>query len=261
MITVSYLSAGYSRPIVEDVNLEIPSGTLHGIVGPNGAGKSTLLTVLAGLKRPITGEVQIDGIDVFQVPIKQRAHILAYMPQDTHVHGDLTVQEVVELGRYAHRSRFGSSRLDSGEKELVAFALELVGLLDLTARSIKELSGGQRQLVLLAKALAQDTSVLFADEPVSALDIKYQLTVLELLRDFARRGKTAVVVLHDLNLAARYCDEISLVAQGHLSVTGKPETVFTEQVLREFFEINTAVDLDPATAAPRITALGKSSKH
>lgn len=249
------VTAGYNFPVITGVNVEIAAGKVHGLIGPNGAGKSTFLRVLAGLLDKDGGSVRVDGVEVDDMSHAARARHIAFMPQSTDVRVDLSVRTVVEMGRYAHLSRFASP--SAADHTRVTAALERVGAAHLADRSVTELSGGQRQLVFIAKQLAQESRVLLLDEPVSALDVGYQLDVLELLKDLAADGHGVAVVLHDLGLALRYCDHISILSGGTVVASGPPAAVMTPTILRQTYGVEAEVSLD--SAVPTVTVLRRDT--
>lgn len=243
--------------VLDGVDFSIQPGEVHGLIGPNGTGKSTLLRILTGLITPPTGDVSLLGSNLRSLSARERAKALAFLPQDTYVDAALDVRTVVALGRYAHQSRLDRFRAGYTSEDTAAVneALARVGVSHLADRSIVSLSGGQRQLVFVAKQLAQQSRVLLLDEPVSALDLGYQLEVLQLLRELAEEGLGIAVVLHDLNLAARFCHQLTVLHEGSVRRTGPPEEVLTEQLVNELYGIESAVGIDPATGSLRVTAL------
>ena len=247
--------------ILVDVDISVRAGEVHGLIGPNGAGKSTLLRALAGLVPVSGGDVLADDsgrtVPLTQLPPRRRARLLAFLPQDTGITAALDVRTIVALGRYAHRPRWSRVgwRPDAEDYRAVDAALERVGIADLADRPITSLSGGQRQLALIAKQLAQQSRVLLLDEPVAALDLGYQLEVLELVRDLAAEGRGIALVLHDLNLAARSCDRLTVMERGRRRCTGPPSEVLTAGLVDDLYGVHSLVDRDAATAAVRVTAL------
>jgi iron complex transport system ATP-binding protein len=241
------------RAVLDGVTLTLRPRTVLGLVGPNGAGKSTLLRALAGLLRPTAGTVTLDDRPLRAYRTRQLATRIAYLPQSTELPFDFTAREVVLLGRHPHTGRLrGESPADHA---IAADAMRAVGITHLAGRAVPTLSGGERQLVYVAKALAQRTDVMLADEPVSALDLRHQLTVLELLRERAGRGAAVAVVLHDLSQAARYCDELLLLHDGHIAACGKPADVLTPDALATAYGVRAAVRHDDLTGAVTVIAL------
>ena len=225
--------------IVDDVSLAGNFGELLGIIGPNGAGKTTLLKVLAGLLKASLGGVEIDGVDLEKIPSSTRSRQIAYVPQITGAH-PFTALELVLMGRYPHLRRFQIESED--DTEIAIEAMERMDVAQFKDRRVDTLSGGERQRVLLARALAQRGDVLFVDEPITSLDIKHQLLALQVLKDEARDHSLAVcAVLHDLNMAARFCDRVVLLAEGRMIDEGEPGCVITEQRVAEVFGVRARV--------------------
>lgn len=256
------VAAGYrGRSVMRDIDVDVRAGEVHGLIGPNGAGKSTLLRVLGGIAPATAGRVETVRGHLGTLSPRERARLIAFLPQDTRIDEALSVRAIVELGRYAHRRQFDRMRgaLTSEDVAAVDGSLRRVGVHDLADRPITELSGGQRQLVLIAKQLSQESRVLLLDEPVSALDLGYQMQVLTLLRELADEGRSVVVVLHDLNLAARSCDRLTLLADGEVRGEGTPEQVLTPALLAECYGVHCVVDRDPHLHTPRVTVLERTS--
>ncbi|MBZ2199683.1 ABC transporter ATP-binding protein [Occultella gossypii] len=244
-------------PILHGVDLDVEPGRVHALIGPNGAGKSTLLRALAQLITPDGGSVTSSGTPLAGLGARRRAQLVGFLPQDTGVDQDFTVRDVVAMGRYAHLQRWrGPGPLDA---DAVTRALARAGVADLAHRSVRTLSGGQRQLVLIAKQLAQAPGAYLLDEPVSALDVAYQLQVLNLLRDLAGDGSAVVAVLHDLNLAARCADTITMLHAGRVRASGSPAQVLTPDLMAEVYGVRAVIDTDPATGTPRVSALGPAA--
>jgi iron complex transport system ATP-binding protein len=224
MVTLDNVSVTLGgRRVVEGIGADLAGGVI-GLIGPNGAGKSTLVRAIAGLV-PAEGKILIDGGPVASMPLKERARRIAYLPQGQAVHWPLTVERLVALGRLPHLAPF--ARAGAADAEAIERALQRTELRGLRDRPVDQLSGGERARVLLARALAIEAPLLLADEPLAALDPAHQIEVMALLRAEAARGATMVAVLHDLTLAARWCDRLLLIDQGRLIADGKPAEVLT----------------------------------
>ncbi|MFG1694611.1 ABC transporter ATP-binding protein [Nonomuraea sp. NPDC049309] len=239
--------------VLHDVELAVPPGRIVGLVGPNGAGKSTLLRTIAGLHRPSRGRVLLAGRPVHGRRPRELARDVAYLPQDITLPFPFTAYQVTLMGRHPHLGRF--ARESAADHRTAQRAMAATGTAHLAGRSVARLSGGERQLVLLAKALAQDAPVLLADEPVSALDLRHQLEVLRLLRGCAGAGRTVLVVLHDLNLAARYCTELALLSGGRVIAAGPPAAVLTPDHLATAYGVSAVVRPDDVIGSLTVTAL------
>ena len=235
--------------ILRDVRLAARPGEVHALVGPNGAGKSTLLSALAGDLRPTTGSVMLHGVPLHTRPAREIARLRAVVPQQTTVAFGFTAREIVGMGR-APWARSGQD-----DEAIVAESLATVGALALADRSFATLSGGERALVVMAKALAQRVGVLLLDEPTAALDIGHSEQILRLARLRAEQGDTVVAVLHDLSLAAAHADTVSLVAAGALVATGSPREVLTAAVLSRAYHHPIEVVDHPRTGQPLVVPI------
>jgi iron complex transport system ATP-binding protein len=241
MIAARALSVGYPRTtVLRDVVLEVETGELLAIVGPNGAGKSTLLRTLAGLLAPRAGQVLFRGQPLHALSPEQRARTVAYVTAEDDGVAGMRVEEVVAQGRLAHRPwwRWGLVRAD---EEAIAHAVAVAGLGPLLSRPIASLSSGEAQRAWIGMALAQDTPVLLLDEPTSHLDVRRAHETLELLRELARGGRAVGVVLHDLNLAARYADRIGVIADGVLLAIGTRDAVLRPEILSAAYDAEVRV--------------------
>ncbi|KAA0941020.1 ABC transporter ATP-binding protein [Sporosarcina sp. ANT_H38] len=249
--------SGYdNKTIVHGVNLLIPSNKISVIIGANGCGKSTLLKTLARLIKPTSGEITLDGKPLSKIPPKQLARILGLLPQSPIVPEGISVSDLVGRGRYPHQSMF--SGWTKKDYEAVAEAMDIMNITEFANRNIDELSGGQRQRVWIAMALAQQTDILFLDEPTTFLDITYQVEILDLLTDLNRkRGTTIVMVLHDINLAARYADHIFALRQGKLIAEGNPSKVITSELIKDVFGLRCSVIKDPISGSPYVIPIGR----
>lgn len=244
------------RCVVEGLSVEIPEGEVTMIVGANACGKSTLLRGFARLLKPAGGVVALDGKDIHTRPARELARTLGLLPQHPTAPDGITVRDLVGRGRYPHQGFF-RSRSDKDDAA-VQHALEATETLDLAGRDVDELSGGQRQRVWIAMALAQETEVLLLDEPTTYLDLAHQVEVLDLITDLnRRRGTTVAIVLHDLNLAARYADHVIAMKAGAVVAAGSARDVVTEELVRTVFGLKSRVIPDPVTGTPLVVPIGR----
>jgi iron complex transport system ATP-binding protein len=244
-VTIEGLSVDLGRrPVVNDVSVALKAGELVGIVGPNGAGKSTLVRAMLGLVSARRGRVAIDGVDIAALAPRDIARSLAYLPQGQTLHWPLRVERLVALGRLPHLAPM--SRIGPEDRAAVADAMARADVTDLAGRNAVELSGGERARVMLARALAVGARGLVVDEPLASLDPGHQIDVMRLLRREAGQGALVVAVLHDLTMAARYCDRLLLVDGGQLVADGVPAEVLTEERLRAVYGISALIDLGGA---------------
>lgn len=254
-LEAAQISTGYGKNLViEDLSIVIPRGQITVLIGPNACGKSTLLGALARVLPLGAGSVLLDGRDIHSLPTREVARQLGILPQSPTSPEGITVAELVRRGRHPHQ-RFRSSRLD--HDQAIADALVRTGTADLAGRRVDALSGGQRQRVWIALALAQQTPVLLLDEPTSYLDIAHQVEVLDLLFDLNNQGKTIVMVLHDLNHAARYADVMIAMKDGEIVTAGKPSEVITRELVSAVFGVQARVSTDPDTGTPLVLARGR----
>jgi iron complex transport system ATP-binding protein len=251
------VTLGYGdRVVVDSLDLLVPSGRITAIVGANACGKSTLLRAMARLLAPRSGEVVLDGKDLHRQPTKQTARVLGLLPQSPTAPEGIVVADLVSRGRHPHQGLL--SRWSACDDEAVAEALTMTDTLALADRPVDELSGGQRQRTWIAMSLAQQTDILLLDEPTTFLDVSHQVDVLDLLTDLNRqRGTTIVMVLHDLNLAARYADHLIAVCAGRLHAAGEPHEVLTSEVVREVFGMDSQVIPDPVSGRPLVLPIGR----
>ena len=244
------------RRVVEGLTAEIPEGKVTMIVGANACGKSTLLRGLSRLLKPAGGTVTLDGKDIHSRPAKELARILGLLPQHPTAPDGILVRDLVGRGRYPHQGFFRS--WSAGDDLAVHRALEATETLELAERNVDELSGGQRQRIWIAMALAQETDILLLDEPTTYLDLAHQVEVLDLITDLnRRRGTTVAIVLHDLNLAARYADHIIAMKGGRIVAEGTSADVVTEDLVRDVFGLDSRVLPDPISGTPLIVPLGR----
>ncbi|WP_445256108.1 ABC transporter ATP-binding protein [Nocardioides aurantiacus] len=260
-LRTEHVTLGYGdRAVVTNLTTAVPDGQVSVIVGANACGKSTLLRGMARLLRPSGGAVLLDGQAIASLPSRQVARTLGLLPQNPVTPEGVSVVDLVGRGRHPHQGAL--RRWSSADEEAVAEALRLTDTLDLAERLVDELSGGQRQRVWIAMALAQQTELLLLDEPTTYLDVAHQVEVLDLLADLNEtRGTTIVMVLHDLNLAARYADHLVAMREGRVVAAGPPATVITEHCVSEVFGMGCRVVEDPVTGTPMVVPLGRAARH
>lgn len=256
-LTVTGLSAGYGEDeILHGLDLAVPPGKITAIVGANACGKSTLLRAMSRLLSPRRGQVLLDGKSIHRMPPRDLARTLGLLPQSPIAPEGITVADLVSRGRHPHQSLF--SRWTCADDEAVDAALTATKTSELAERPVDELSGGQRQRVWIAMALAQQTEILLLDEPTTFLDISHQVEVLDLLTDLNHaRGTTVVMVLHDLNLAARYADHLVAMTDGRVHASGLPQDVLTEDNVRQVFGLQNRIITDPTSGRPIMLPIGR----
>ncbi|MDB6453042.1 ABC transporter ATP-binding protein [Falsirhodobacter sp. 20TX0035] len=254
---VRQLVAGYGdTTILDGLDLDVPPGRITAIVGANACGKSTLLRTMARLLSPKGGEVLLDGAAIHRLPARTLARTLGLLPQSPTAPEGITVADLVSRGRHPHHGLF--ARWTRKDDDAIAAAMEATRTAPLADRAVDELSGGQRQRVWIAMALAQETELLLLDEPTTFLDISHQVEVLDLLTDLNRqRGTTVVMVLHDLNLAARYADHLVAMAGGRVHATGHPDQVLTADMVRAVFDLDSRIMTDPTSGRPMMLPIGR----
>lgn len=257
-LTGQHLTLAYDNAtIITDLSLQIPSGKITALVGPNGCGKSTLLRGISRLLKPRTGAVILDSHDIWQLPSKELAKRLGILPQGPVAPEGLTVHELVAQGRYPHQSWF--QQWSEEDERITSDALRITRVAEFADRPVDTLSGGQRQRAWIAMTLAQDSEIILLDEPTTFLDLAYQIDVLDLLHDLNReRGKTIVMVLHDLNHACRYADFLVAVCEGRIAAQGEPASVVSEPMIREVFGIDCCIIADPITGTPLVVPAARS---
>jgi iron complex transport system ATP-binding protein len=244
------------REVLRRLDLTVPDGKTTVIVGPNACGKSTLLRTLARLLRPSEGVVSLDQLPLPRYRGKHLATLLGLLPQQPVAPDGITVTDLVARGRYPRQGFLGQRT--AADSAAVAAALIATDTADLAERRLEELSGGQRQRVWIAMALAQQTDILLLDEPTTFLDVTHQIEVLDLLADLNRRaGTTIVMVLHDLNLAARYADHLIVMSAGRIVAEGTPRAVITKEIVSESFGLDAMVVEDPVSATPMVVPIGR----
>jgi len=240
-----------SEKILKQLNLDIQPGKFTGIIGPNGSGKTTLLRSISASLRPQKGSVLIDGRDVLTFTAKEIARAMALVPQSTHMEFDFSVEDIVLMGRHPYLKRFQQE--GEADIEIAREAMRMTGVLPLKNRSITELSGGERQRAIVARALAQQSEIILLDEPISNLDIKHQVEILRIVKSLVQeRQITVICVLHDLNLAAYYCDHLILLSNGQVYKEGSALEVLNPETIREVYGLKVNVMRHPGTGIPYV---------
>ena len=247
------------RVVVDGLDLEVPDGRVTVVVGPNACGKSTLLRGLARMVRPTAGAVLLDGEAIHARPTREVARTLGLLPQHPTAPEGVCVADLVARGRHPHQRLL--HRWTAEDRRAVAEAMALTGVLDLADRPVDQLSGGQRQRVWIAMALAQETELLLLDEPTTYLDLAHQVEMLDLVdRLNATRGTTVAMVLHDLNLAARYADHLVAMRDGRVVAEGRPADVVTADLVRDVFGLEACVTACPVAGTPLVVPVGSGRR-
>jgi iron complex transport system ATP-binding protein len=260
LLSVDRLTCGYGpEPVLNDITFSLQHGEFAGIIGPNGSGKTTLLRAVSGFLKPITGEVTLNGIPISAVKRKPRARTMATVTQNPEVTLPITVREYVLLGRTPHWQ--GLRLLETRQDDDIALeAMEMTGVAHLRERSLRELSGGERQLAGLAQALAQQPQVLLLDEITAHLDIGHQVAIMDLLKKLnGEMGLAILLVSHDLSLAAFFCERLLLLDKGELRLQGPPQVVLTEQLIGDVYATNVVVRKTPRHGTPIILSVPSTS--
>jgi iron complex transport system ATP-binding protein len=246
IIKIKNLTTGYgSKPVVQNINANFTAGELVGIIGCNGAGKSTFLKTLRGLLPRLAGEIFIDGKAIETLPEKEFATKVAYLQQNVEVGFGYTGLDIALAGRYPYMQWWDKESKE--DIELAKNCLQYTGTLELADTPVNQVSGGQRQRIFLAKILAQQTPILFLDEPTTGLDMVYQEEIFRFSRELTRMGKTILMVLHELNYAAEYCSRLILIGEQQILADGKPEQVLTSELLSRAYNAKVTVEKNPLT--------------
>lgn len=243
-LEIKNLVLGYEdKIIVNNIDLSIPKGEITMLIGANGCGKSTLLSGMSRLLIPKEGDVLLEGVSIHDYKAKDLAKKLSILPQGPIAPEGITVKELCYFGRNPYKNLFGSRTKE--DDDMVQWAIEATGLKEFANRQLDSLSGGQRQRAWIAMALTQNTDILLLDEPTTYLDLAYQIEILELLKDLNKKTKkTIVTVIHELNQAARYADNLVCMKKGKIYSQGRVETVFTENMLKDVFGVDSIVILE-----------------
>lgn len=224
------------KKILESITARFEPRMIHGIIGPNGSGKSTLLKNICRIWEPQSGSILIHGTDYTKIPRKELSTLVTLVPQNTTIGFPISVFDIVAMGRNPHLGRFAGMR--QNDRDIIERALQQTNIYELKDRNINELSGGEGQLAIIARALATEASLILLDEPTSELDVKHTLEILKILQGFKEQGKTILVTIHDLNLARKFCDTISILSRGKLFYSGTPENAFAAEIIKQVFDVH-----------------------
>ena len=254
-LEVKNLQFGYrDNLVIRDISFKIKAGSFVSIIGPNGSGKSTLLKALNNIYRPQKGSILLYNRDILSYKKKDLARKIALVPQDTSIDYEFTVEDIVMMGRHPYKGRF--EREDESDYKIVKEALELTNTLTLKDRIINQISGGERQRAIIAKALAQKPAMILLDEPTSNLDINHQMDILNILKKLnEENGLTVILVIHDINLAARYSHEIILLREGRIVGMGTPEEVITVENIENTYNMKVAIEKNKYTDTVHLTPI------
>lgn len=238
------------KEILKDITFTIEKGEFCGIIGPNGAGKSTLLRIIAGILKEKQGAVSIMNRDTQKIKNKEFARLVGFVPQETHFQLNYTVEDIISMGRYPYLEPF--QVMTKQDISAIEWAIEQTHSRELCRRPINSLSAGERQMIVIARALAQRPEILLLDEPTSHLDIQHQSAIMELLKNLNNQGITIIVVNHDLNLASQYCKRLILLHQGKIHKIGRPEEIINKETIAEVYKIETDIILHPEKNVPQV---------
>ncbi|AEE95954.1 ABC transporter related protein [Mahella australiensis 50-1 BON] len=255
------LSCAYDQTtIIEHLDLAIERSSMVGILGPNGSGKTTLLRHISAALKPRSGVVLLNGVDVFAMRRRMLARKIAYVPQSTAADFEFSAMDVVMMGRIPYMKGFQSE--SHADMSAVKQAMDMTGTWQFRDRSITELSGGELQRVMIARALAQQPEILMLDEPTAHLDLQFQMEILDLLRQLVdHHGLTVIVVLHDINLAVQFCDKVVFMQSGSIIADGRPQDVITEQLISDVYNVAVSIWHDEATGSICIAPVRQASSE
>lgn len=256
LLEIEGLTCGYNKKeVLTDVNLVVKEGEFLGITGPNGCGKTTLFRAIMRSLRPMQGRIKLKGEDYSKLTVKEISRRVAVLPQVVDIPFGFSVREFVSLGRYPYLDPFGG--YSPHDLKVIHHIMWSTDILHLSDRSVNQLSGGERQRVLLAQALVQEPHLLLLDEPLTHLDIRYQVEILQLLGSLNKEGLTVIMISHDLNLAAEYCDRLILMEGGRIFTAGLPEEVLNPQIVEQVYKTKVVVSRSPVSGKPMILLVSK----
>ena len=261
MLEVKKLVCGYDNFLLKDINFKVNSSELVGIIGPNGSGKTTLIRAITKLVKPKEGRIIYQGKDITKMSFKELAKDIAVVSGDTQFPDRIKVKDFVLLGRIPHFKKFQFLETNR-DLEIAEEVMKLTGVLEIKDRFLKETSSGERQLVLITKALAQQPKLLLLDEPTAHLDITHKIKILDLIRRLNKKyGLTVLIVLHDLNLASQYCDRLILLKEGKIYKIGTPSEVLTYQIIEEVYQTVVVVKENPINLRPYVFLVSEEERR
>ncbi|MEO0128432.1 MAG: ABC transporter ATP-binding protein [candidate division WOR-3 bacterium] len=251
VIELSNVSFSYNtKNVLQNISLTIENGEFTGIIGPNGAGKSTILRIMAGILKKFSGSIHIMGRDIKTIRQKELARIIGFVPQETHFQHNYSVEDIISMGRYPYLEPFQHFKKD--DIEAVEWAIEKSNLTKLRNRLVNSISSGERQMVVICRALAQKPQILLLDEPTSHLDILHQVRIMDLLKDLNQNGITVVIVNHDLNLSSQFCRKLILLHRGNIYKIGTPEMIIDKKLVMDVYGVETEIIIHPEKKVPQI---------
>ena len=260
MLVIEHLSASYHQhTVLREVSLSARAGEIVGVIGPNGAGKTSLLRVISGVLAPTAGTVRLGTVDLARLSAVERARKIAVVPQSARLPESFTAGEVVLMGRTPHLAFLGAER--ARDYAIAQAAMTRTATASFAERRVGELSGGEQQRVLIARALAQEPQVLLLDEATTHLDLKHEMAIWELVRQLARAGLIVIAALHDVNLAAQYADRLALLCEGELLVCDQPARVLTREWLRRAYDVSAIVSAHPLYHTPMVALISEEGQR
>ncbi len=260
-VSIQSLSYAYGNErVLSEISLQVDKGSFFTIIGPNGSGKSTLMKILAGILKYKKGKISVSGKNLKKYSGRELARHVAYVPQTTHAEFPFTVEEFVLLGRSPHQGLLG---INSEDDYLIANrAMKFTGINALSEKKINLISGGERQMVFIAKAICQQPEIMFLDEPASSLDLAHQIKLMDLLERLKNETSTTIIMVsHDINIAVMYSDSMALMKNGNIIKQGEPETIITPSILNDIFKCSFLVDTNPIGKCPRISPIPKKFQN
>src|SRR4030042_1497014 len=256
-LQINSISFSYNlTPILTDITFDLNPGQFLGIIGPNGAGKSTLLRLCGGILNPEKGSIKLDAVDLHQISTRERARIIAFVPQETYFALNFTVEEIILMGRYPYSRPFRAET--KKDHEIMEKAMELADLTSLRKRPINTLSSGEKQRAVIARALCQGPEILLLDEPTSHLDLQHTQGIMDLLTRLNQDGISIIAVNHDLNLASLYCRELILLHKGMIHASGPPQTLINQTTIDQVYQTSVTVVKHPVNGQPQIFKIGRA---